>query len=68
MNLMTYSTAKEVLEKGAAEILSIDNDSLGFGKIMIILVDKKHQYQVHLSGAQALAIQYLISDRKERKS
>ena len=56
MKTMTYSTAKNILDRGLAEILNIENEVMSFGQIMTILVDKKHQYQVRLSGAQALAL------------
>ena len=61
---MTYSTAKDILDRGLAEVLSIENDGFGFGKIMTILVERsngRHKYQVHLSGAQVLALKSVLS-------
>lgn len=51
---MSYSTIKDLLDRGYAEILSVENDM--FNKIIIVLVDKKHQYRIKLSGSQALAL------------
>ncbi len=55
MRHMGFSELRNLITRELAVITGSRSDG-GFGKIVKIIVDNKHEYEVHLSGAQALAL------------